>query len=49
MKGAKPMSNSGKTYFQRVKKFGQSWVAARDAAIKNGTFAYDTQGKGKGK
>lgn len=39
MKGATPQHNSGKTYFNRIKGAGNSWIKARDEAIKAGKWS----------
>jgi len=38
MKSDKPLNNSGKTHFNRIKKPGQSWIVLRDQAIKDGKW-----------
>jgi len=37
MKTNKPNFSSGKTFFNRTKKKGESWVKLRGDAIRNGT------------
>jgi hypothetical protein len=38
MKSDKPVHGSGKTYFNRIKAHGQSWIELRDKAIQEGRF-----------
>ena len=38
MKTNKPNFSSGKTFFNRAKEKGQSWVKLREAAIKDGAW-----------
>ena len=38
MKTNKALHGSGKTKFTRLKEKGESWVALRDKAIKDGLF-----------
>jgi hypothetical protein len=38
MKSKVPQSHSGKTLFHRIKKSGQSWLEARELAIKAGKW-----------
>ena len=44
-KGSQPQSGSGKTKFNREKKRGESWIALRDEAIKNGTWSMKKSNK----
>jgi hypothetical protein len=39
MKSDKPQHNSGKTRFNRGKAQGESWLARRESARKNGTWS----------
>ena len=42
-KGAHPNSKSGKTRFSRGKARGESWVARREDAIRNGTWSRESK------
>lgn len=46
-KGSTPQNGSGKTRFSREKKSGESWIVARDRAIKEGRFSTRPSGSQK--
>ncbi|MFA5321961.1 MAG: hypothetical protein WC373_04750 [Smithella sp.] len=41
MKTDKPVKNSGKTYFNRIKSKEQSWIELRDEAVRAGTWHHN--------
>lgn len=45
MKNGKPNHGSGKTYFNRIKRKGQSWTELRQQAISKGMFKVCTETK----
>lgn len=43
MRNGKSDNNSGKTYYNRIKKPGESWTKLRDEARKAGTFYHEVR------
>ena len=41
MRNGKVEDGSGKTFYNRIKSHGQSWIKLRNEAIKNGSFERD--------